>query len=67
MPELNTETKSGTKSDKLMSEALKAMDPEVFGWIVKETDRQKNGLEMIASENYTSRAVMEAQGSVSYQ
>ncbi|RYZ72898.1 MAG: serine hydroxymethyltransferase [Proteobacteria bacterium] len=31
---------------------------------MKETDRQKFGLEMIASENYTSRAVMEAQGSI---
>lgn len=39
-------------------------DPEVTGWLAKEADRQKYGLEMIASENYVSRAVMEAQGSI---
>ena len=40
------------------------MDPEVFAIIEKEFERQQTGLEMIASENYTSLAVMEAQGSV---
>lgn len=39
-------------------------DPEVSGWIKKEQDRQEYGLEMIASENYTSKAVMEVQGSI---
>lgn len=39
-------------------------DPEVLNAINLEYDRQKNGLEMIASENYASHAVMEAQGSV---
>lgn len=43
---------------------LSKVDPEVTGWLAKEADRQKFGLEMIASENYVSRAVMEAQGSV---
>ena len=43
---------------------LEKTDPEIFQWIEKETERQKQGLEMIASENYTSPAVMEAQGSV---
>jgi glycine hydroxymethyltransferase len=42
---------------------LKNQDPEVSGWIDKELTRQKEGLEMIASENYVSKAVMEAQGS----
>jgi glycine hydroxymethyltransferase len=46
------------------TENLKNTDPEVHGWLMKETDRQKFGLEMIASENYASRAVMEAQGSI---
>jgi glycine hydroxymethyltransferase len=46
------------------AENLKNTDPELFAWLVKEADRQKHGLEMIASENYTSLAVMEAQGSV---
>jgi glycine hydroxymethyltransferase len=44
-------------------ESLKQNDPEVYNWIQKETHRQEYGLEMIASENYTSKAVMEAQGS----
>lgn len=46
------------------SNHLKSADPELLDWILQETDRQKFGLEMIASENYTSQAVMEAQGSV---
>jgi glycine hydroxymethyltransferase len=44
--------------------ALASTDPELTGWLAKEADRQKFGLEMIASENYVSRAVMEAQGSI---
>ena len=43
---------------------LKDQDPEIYNWIQKEDVRQKQGLEMIASENYTSQAVMEAQGSI---
>jgi glycine hydroxymethyltransferase len=43
---------------------LPKQDPEVSAWIDKELTRQQDGLEMIASENYASRAVMEAQGSV---
>ena len=44
--------------------SLKTVDPDVYEAIQKEADRQEYGLEMIASENYTSKAVMEAQGSV---
>lgn len=43
---------------------LKRVDPELHGWLLKETERQTFGLEMIASENYASLAVMEAQGSI---
>ena len=43
---------------------LEKTDPEIFKWIKKETERQKQGLEMIASENYASPSVMQAQGSV---
>jgi len=43
---------------------LAKIDPELTGWLAKEADRQKFGLEMIASENYVSKAVMEAQGSI---
>lgn len=46
------------------SAQLKAMDPEIFGIIEKERARQEDGLELIASENYTSPAVMQAQGSI---
>jgi glycine hydroxymethyltransferase len=38
-------------------------DPELFRAIELETERQNDGLELIASENFASRAVMEAQGS----
>lgn len=43
---------------------LKQTDPDVWQAIHEERDRQQFGLEMIASENYTSTAVMQAQGSV---
>lgn len=45
-------------------EYLRKTDPELFSFLQKENDRQQFGLEMIASENYTSLAVMEAQGSI---
>lgn len=41
-----------------------AQDSEILNLIQKEAVRQQDGLEMIASENYTSKAVMEAQGSI---
>jgi glycine hydroxymethyltransferase len=43
---------------------LRANDPAVFEAIIGEEHRQRDELELIASENYTSRAVMEAVGSV---
>lgn len=43
---------------------LKKVDPEIYTLIKEEEKRQKDVLEMIPSENYTSRAVMEALGSV---
>jgi len=43
---------------------LEQTDPAVWQAIQGERRRQQNGLEMIASENYTSPAVLEAQGSV---
>lgn len=42
---------------------LKTLDPDVFAIINEETERQHVKLEMIASENYTSSAVLEATGS----
>ena len=46
------------------SERLADRDPEVFGAITQELGRQRDEIELIASENIVSRAVMEAQGSV---
>jgi glycine hydroxymethyltransferase len=43
---------------------LQQQDPDVFAAIRAEEHRQQDGLEMIASENYTSPAVMQAVGSV---
>lgn len=43
---------------------LKTVDPEIYRLIKEEEKRQKDVLEMIASENYASRAVMEALGTV---
>lgn len=44
--------------------SLKQSDPEIYKWISEELKRQQDGLEMIASENYVSQAVLEAQGSI---
>ena len=44
--------------------ALSHIDPEVFAAIRKETERQQYNLELIASENIVSEAVLEAQGSI---
>lgn len=44
--------------------SLKQTDPAVFGLIEKEQEYQQKTLRMIASENYASKAVMEATGSV---
>jgi glycine hydroxymethyltransferase len=43
---------------------IERQDPQLWAAIANEIDRQRNGLEMIASENYTSPAVMQAMGSV---
>ena len=45
-------------------EDLKKQDNEVFNVIEEEHSRQENTIELIASENHTSKAVMQAQGSV---
>lgn len=47
-----------------MSNNLLSTDPEIASILEKEADRQETGIELIASENAVSRAVMEAQGSI---
>jgi glycine hydroxymethyltransferase len=46
------------------NDPLEATDPEIAAVLKAELDRQRNFLEMIASENFVSRGVLEAQGSV---
>ncbi len=46
-----------------MHRHLEKVDPEILSLIVDETQRQKNKLELIASENFVSAAVLEAMGS----
>ena len=46
------------------TESLEDRDPELFGAIRQELGRQRDEIELIASENNVSQAVMEAQGSV---
>ena len=44
--------------------AIRDADPEIAKWIDTEADRQNDGIELIASENFTSTAIRAAQGSV---
>ena len=44
-------------------EKMKSFDPEVYAAILDETNRQQNKIELIASENFVSERVMEANGS----
>jgi glycine hydroxymethyltransferase len=48
----------------MFTRSLAESDPELFGWVQKELGRQQNEIELIASENIVSRAVLEATGSV---
>lgn len=47
-----------------MLQHIKQNDPEIYNAIIKEIDRENNTLELIASENFVSKAVLEANGSV---
>ncbi len=51
-------------ADSLFSASLAETDPEIAAVIGQELGRQRNEIELIASENIVSRAVLEAQGSV---
>jgi glycine hydroxymethyltransferase len=50
--------------DGFFTQSLAERDPEIAGWIAQELKRQQDKIELIASENITSRAVLEATGSV---
>jgi glycine hydroxymethyltransferase len=51
-------------TDPFFTATLADVDPEIFGAIGKELGRQRHEIELIASENIVSRAVLEAQGSI---
>jgi len=48
----------------MLPELLKTADPDVYAVIEKELDRQKYGIELIASENFASPAVIQAMGTI---
>lgn len=51
-------------SDPLINQSLQELDPEIYQVLEGELQRQRDTLEMIASENFVPRAVLQAQGSV---
>ena len=58
-------TKPGhSNHNSFFNNSLKQNDPDVAVWLDKELGRQQHQIELIASENIVSRAVLEAQGSV---
>ncbi len=63
MPELSSSNPTPSPTVSAPSGSLRKADPEISDVIQAEEKRQREGIELIASENFTSRAVMEAQGS----
>ena len=61
---MNSPAKFASAPDSFFSASLAAADPEIAAAISGELGRQRHEIELIASENIVSRAVMEAQGSV---
>ncbi|MEF2070928.1 serine hydroxymethyltransferase [Consotaella aegiceratis] len=54
----------GISTESFFTASLEQIDPEIFGAISDELGRQRHEIELIASENIVSRAVLEAQGSI---
>ncbi len=59
-----TATEGSIRSEGFFSDDLRAVDKAVADAVASELDRQQNQIELIASENIVSKAVLEAQGSV---
>jgi glycine hydroxymethyltransferase len=59
-----TATAASAQPNSFFTQSLADRDPEIFGAIEKELGRQRHEIELIASENIVSRAVLEAQGSI---
>ena len=60
----NASASAAYATDTFFSGALEDVDPDIFGAIRNELGRQRHEIELIASENIVSRAVLEAQGSI---
>ncbi|MDD2350028.1 MAG: serine hydroxymethyltransferase [Synergistaceae bacterium] len=50
--------------NKIMTETLKSLDPQIFGLTERELERQRVHIELIASENFVPRSLLEIQGSI---
>ncbi|HLB07415.1 MAG TPA: serine hydroxymethyltransferase, partial [Alphaproteobacteria bacterium] len=61
---MTSEQALGSQDDGFFSAPLRTRDPELHRALVGELGRQRDQIELIASENLVSRAVLEAQGSV---
>ena len=61
---MSTDTLSPIRQAGFFSEDLASADPEIFGAIGNELKRQQDKIELIASENIASKAVLEAAGSI---
>ena len=48
----------------MLYEHVKHTDPELYDALILELNRQRNKIELIASENFVNQAVLEAQGSI---
>src|SRR3954468_9223665 len=59
-----TAAAASNKFESFFETTLEDADPEIFGSIRNELGRQRHEIELIASENIVSRAVLEAQGSI---
>ena len=61
---MNAPHRDTSKDAGFFTESLASRDPELFASITQELGRQREEIELIASENIVSKAVMEAQGSI---
>ncbi|MGL5837324.1 MAG: serine hydroxymethyltransferase [Sphingorhabdus sp.] len=61
---MSTAAANDIQASGFFTQSLAERDPEIAGWIAKELGRQQDKIELIASENITSKAVLEATGSV---
>jgi glycine hydroxymethyltransferase len=64
MPTAAIDRRRQGPASSLSSQPLALSDPEVFGALERERQRQQSEVELIASENFVSQAVLEAAGSV---